>query len=185
MVSTCPSSWASREDEHLCCRHAQGRRQGLHPDRVRLFQPLRLGPTHTSKMPVTAVQILNNHASLLRRAGREDPDHPERQRARVLRPTGQAPLRALPAARGHRASNHEGREAPVERLHRAVPPHAPRRTSPDQGTHDLVRHRRRRSRRIWMRILRPTTSAGPTAAAAWRGARPAGSSRPGSPESEP
>ena len=36
-----------------------------------------------------------------------------------------------------------------------------------------------------MRILRPTTSTGPSAAAVWKDGRPTKCSRPGSPESEP
>ena len=136
---------------------------------------------YTSKMPVTAVQILNNHVlPFFEKARRPRPDHLERKRARVLRPPGQAPLRALPAAEGHRAPNHEGRETPVERFHRAVPPHAPRRASPDHGADDLVRDRSRRCS-----ILRPTTGGDRTDAAAWRDGRPTPSSRPGSLGSAP
>ena len=64
------------------------------------------------------------NAALLRRARGEGPDDPERQRPRVLRPAGQAPLRALPAARGDRAPHHEGRQAQsngfIERFHRTL-----------------------------------------------------------------
>ena len=42
------------------------------------------------------------------------------------------------AKRLHARTKHEGRQAPVERLHRALPPHAPRKASEDQG-HDALR----------------------------------------------
>ena len=69
---------------------------------------------YTSKMPVTAVQILNNHAlpffaehamkvqTILSDNGREYCGRPDK-----------APLRTLPAARGDRTPHHEGRQAPV------------------------------------------------------------------------
>ena len=69
---------------------------------------------YTSKMLVTAVQILNNHALLffeehavtvqtvLSDNGREYCGQPDKH-----------PLRAHPVARGHRTPHHHGRQAPV------------------------------------------------------------------------
>ena len=75
---------------------------------------------YTSKMPVTARSDPEQpRAAVLREASGESPDNPERQRPRVLRPARQALVRTLPAARGDRAPDHEGRQAPVERLHRS------------------------------------------------------------------
>jgi transposase InsO family protein len=63
------------------------------------------GRLYTSKMPVTAVHVLNRRATLLRSAQRPDRDDPLRQREGValhcvhrttLREVGPAPQRALP-----------------------------------------------------------------------------------------
>ena len=45
---------------HLLRRHAQGRRQGLSADRDRLLSRYAWARLYTSKLPVTAVHLLNN-----------------------------------------------------------------------------------------------------------------------------
>ena len=99
---------------------------------------------YTSKMPVTVVQILNNHVlPFFEEHGVKVQTILSDNRREYCGRPRQAPLRALPAARGDRAPRHEGR-------------------------------------RTWTAILRPTTPAGPTAAAGCRADRPTRSSRPGS-----
>ena len=98
---------------------------------------------YTSKMPVTAVQILNHHVlpffeeqgvkirTILSDNEREYCGRPDKH-----------PYELFLQLEDIEHRTHEGREAPFERLHRAVPPHPPGRTSPHQGEYELVRDRR-------------------------------------------
>lgn len=70
--------------------------------------------------------------------GRRQSLHPDR--ARLLQPPRLGPAPHLEDARDRRPDPE--REAAVQRLHRAVSPHLPRGTPPDQGPDDLVRDRR-------------------------------------------
>ena len=101
------------------------------------------GRLYTSKLPLTAVQVMNNDVlpffdehrvrvkTVLSDNGREFCGRPDRH-----------PYELFLQARGHRAPHDEGGQAPVQRLHRALPPHAPRRALEGEGPHHLVRDRR-------------------------------------------
>ena len=119
------------------------------------------------------------HAPLLRGARREGRDGAERQRTRVLRPRGPAPVRAVPPARGGRAPEDEvGRPQSngfIERFHRTLLDEHLRVKGALPGT-----SRSRRCRPISMPTSRPTTGTARTAVATWRGGRRTKSSRRGS-----
>ncbi len=98
---------------------------------------------YPSKLPITAVHLMNNDVIAdLRGRRRQDRGGALRQRPRVLRPARPAPLRAVPAARGYRASHHEGQAAAVQRHRRAPAPHAARRALPRRRPAHLVRDHR-------------------------------------------
>ena len=122
---------------------------------------------YTSKMPVTAVQILNNHVlpSFEKQGVKIQTILSDNGREYCGRKVGR------PQSNGF-----------IETFHHTVLEEHLRTKG---KTDDLVRDRRGDSRRTWTCILRLITGAGPTAAAAWKGGRPTMYSRPGSPESEP
>ena len=136
---------------------------------------------YTSKMPVTAVQILNNHAlpffekhrvkvqTILSDNGREYCGRPDKH-----------PYELFLTARGDRTPHHEGRQSPSRTASSSgSTARSSRSTSGSRAGRPGTR-RSRRCRRSWTAILRPTTPVGPTVAAGWRAGRPTRSSRPGS-----
>ena len=94
---------------------------------------------YTNKLPVTAVQLLNNHVlptfdkhraaiqAILSDNGREFCGRPR-----------SASLRTVPTARRDRAPHYQDQLAPDQRLRRAVAPNYPRRTLPHRRTKNVV-----------------------------------------------
>ena len=125
-------------------------------------------------MPVTAVQILNNHVlpffeergvkiqTILSDNGREYCGQPDKHPYELFLQLEDIEHRTTKIGRPQ--SNG---------FIRASSPRAPRGASPDQRAARPGTRRSRRCRRIWTCILRLTTSADRTAAAAWKGGRPA------------
>ena len=119
---------------------------------------------YTSKMPVTAVQILNNHVlPFFEEHRREDPDHPVRQRVRVLRP-GRT---ATPTG-----SSCSSMRSNIERPRWAGPSPTASSTASTAPSSKSISGSR-------------DNTVGPTADREWRDERPTRCSRPGSPENAP
>ncbi len=135
---------------------------------------------YTSKMPVTAVQVLNNHAlpffekhavkvqTILSDNGREYCGRPDKHPYELFLQLEEIEHRTTKVGRPQ--SN-----GFIERFHRTLLEEHLRIKGRRPGT-----RRSPRCRRTWTAILRPTTPADPTVAAAWRAGRPTRSSRPGS-----
>ncbi len=146
--------------------HLKGVGSDLRPVRPGLPQPVRLGPLLHLEAPGDGrAGPEQRRLALLRGARGSDHHDPLGQRAGVLRPGRPAPLRALPTAGGDRAPEDEGPAPAVQRLHRALPPHAAGRAPAGEGAYEVVRVGRGDARRIWKRTWSTTTASARTRAA--------------------
>lgn len=116
---------------HVLRRRPQGCRQGLSAERHRLRLALRLGPALHQQDAAHRRPFAQQRCATDLRGARQGGEHgAERQRPRVLRPARQASLRAVPAARGHRAPQDPGQAAAVQRHRRAPAPSSMPTSSP-------------------------------------------------------